>query len=116
MQVDESPNATQRAGSTQRAAKDKARTLIAGVSKNSGAAKASAEEAEGMKELSMVTALRTLFRLLAAEQAQQAHKPLPRSVMMLLVTYLQPQCASAQKSEYSCARVCTRTHLRIFDL
>lgn len=96
MQGDGTPNGGQRAGSTQRAAKDKARVAISGATQQ-GRASAFEKGSGGDQEtedMSLLTALRTLFRLLAAEQAQQAHLPLPHSVMMLLVTHLQPQCAS----------------------
>lgn len=95
MQADTTPESgNQRGGRTQRAAKDKARAAIAGTRNGAGASKNEREREQEVEELSLLTALRSLFRLLAAEQAQQAHLPLPHSVMMLLVTHLQPQCAS----------------------
>jgi hypothetical protein len=91
MQAGTPTNEMQRS-SSQRAAKDKARAAIAGVS-----AKPSGHKQE-TEDLSTLTALRSLFRLLAAEQASQAHLPLPHSVMIMVVRHLQPQCALAQSS------------------
>lgn len=79
-------------GRSQRAAKDKANAAITGAGKSGRASKKASGQEDAVEEVSLLTALRALFRLLAAEQAQQAHLPLPHSVMMLLVTHLQPQC------------------------